>query len=225
MASTQTAPANIPGLAQVMAALDDHHTTGTHEEQNYKLKAHNLDTTHLSPTIPCEAALSEEKLKATLHSHQSPTPTPTPTTTPTTSQPAPLPANTPSTIITLQPQAQANPIQNFCYCLRPEDGEMIGCDNPSCEREWFHLPCTEFNRKPLPSAQQPWFCIPCRGWQAELERGEPGKCDAIWRCPKCGYEIVHEDDWLRGGTSQEPVECEGCGLEKGDRWEPRNMRH
>jgi len=224
MASTQYAPTKLLRLAQLMATLGEQLTAGAREEQDRKDQTHNLDTTHLEPTIATKDVQTEEDLKTTLHSHQSPTPTPAPTT-PSTSQPAPLPANNPPTTTTLQPQAQANPIQNFCYCLRPFSGTMIGCDNPSCEREWFHLPCTEFKRKPLPSAQQPWFCIPCRGWQAKLEKGEPGESDDIWRCPKCGEEIVHEDDWLRGRTSQEPVECEGCGLEKGDRWEPRNMRH
>ena len=26
-----------------------------------------------------------------------------------------------------------------CYCRGPEYGDMVGCDNPSCSHEWFHL--------------------------------------------------------------------------------------
>ena len=29
--------------------------------------------------------------------------------------------------------------QCYCYCQGPEEGEMVGCDNPDCKYEWFHL--------------------------------------------------------------------------------------
>ena len=216
MASTHTTPANAPGLAHAMATLSDH-TSGIYEEQNRKHQAHKLyDAARLEPNIPTK------ELEAALDPRQTPTPTPTPAA----EQPAPLPGSSPTTNDNDgRAQNCSSPVQNFCYCLRPEHGTMVGCDNPQCEREWFHLDCTEFKFKPLPSAAQPWLCILCRGWQAEFEPGEPGECDAIWRCPKCGEEIVHRDDWLRDRTSREPTRCKGCRLKKGDRWEPENMRH
>ena len=236
MASTHTTPANAPTLGDVMANLSDHPNSGFHEEQNCKHLSHTLDgIIRFEPSIPTKDAQAEEP-NAALHSHQTPTPaTPiTPTTPPTTpptpaaEQPTPLAENSPTTNDNeVHAQGSSSPVQNFCYCLRPEHGTMVGCDNPQCEREWFHLGCTEFRTKPLPSAAQPWLCIPCRGWQAEFEPGEPGECDAIWRCPKCGEEIVHEDDeeWLSDRTSRKPTYCQWCELEKGDRWEPENMRH
>ena len=47
----------------------------------------------------------------------------------------------------------------WCYCNRGSYGEMIGCDNPSCLREWFHLGCTDL--KELPDEKQTWYCNDC----------------------------------------------------------------
>ena len=45
----------------------------------------------------------------------------------------------------------------FCYCGRPSYGEMVACENPYCEREWFHMPCLE--EKVLP---EKWYCADCQ---------------------------------------------------------------
>ena len=29
----------------------------------------------------------------------------------------------------------------YCHCQRPSFGQMIGCDNSNCEKEWFHYRC------------------------------------------------------------------------------------
>lgn len=46
----------------------------------------------------------------------------------------------------------------YCYCERASFGEMVGCDGPNCEREWFHLGCIGLSA--LPKGQ--WFCAECR---------------------------------------------------------------
>lgn len=51
----------------------------------------------------------------------------------------------------------------YCYCERASFGEMVGCDGPNCEREWFHLGCIGLTA--LPKGQ--WFCTECR---AKLRR-------------------------------------------------------
>lgn len=51
----------------------------------------------------------------------------------------------------------------YCYCERASFGEMVGCDGPNCEREWFHLGCIGLSA--LPKGQ--WFCGECR---AKLRR-------------------------------------------------------
>lgn len=47
----------------------------------------------------------------------------------------------------------------YCLCQMPEDeNEYIGCDNPECAIEWFHLDCLKLKRKPKGT----WFCPTCR---------------------------------------------------------------
>lgn len=36
----------------------------------------------------------------------------------------------------------------YCYCGRGSYGTMIGCENPNCEREWFHLECVGLKTAP-----------------------------------------------------------------------------
>ncbi|KAF7338548.1 PHD-type domain-containing protein [Mycena venus] len=38
-------------------------------------------------------------------------------------------------------------------------GEMIACDDPRCEREWFHLTCT--NLAAAPEGRKKWYCDDC----------------------------------------------------------------
>lgn len=47
----------------------------------------------------------------------------------------------------------------YCYCGGRSAGTMIGCDGEDCEREWFHLECT--NLKSLPEEEEAWFCRDC----------------------------------------------------------------
>ena len=36
----------------------------------------------------------------------------------------------------------------FCYCRKGEKGDMIACDNPTCDNEWFHFPCVGLKSEP-----------------------------------------------------------------------------
>lgn len=51
-------------------------------------------------------------------------------------------------------------VKTYCYCNEPEDEsrDMIGCDNPSCSIEWFHIDCLKI--KSIPSGK--WYCPDCR---------------------------------------------------------------
>ncbi len=51
--------------------------------------------------------------------------------------------------------------QVFCICLQPEteDKEMIGCDNPQCEGQWFHLECLNITMEDVPDGE--WYCPDC----------------------------------------------------------------
>ncbi|GBM00131.1 Inhibitor of growth protein 2 [Araneus ventricosus] len=47
----------------------------------------------------------------------------------------------------------------YCLCDQVSFGEMIGCDNDGCDREWFHFSCVGLTTKP----KGKWYCPSCRG--------------------------------------------------------------
>lgn len=47
----------------------------------------------------------------------------------------------------------------YCYCNQVSYGEMVACDNPACEHEWFHLGCVGLST--LPSRRVKWYCPDC----------------------------------------------------------------
>lgn len=52
--------------------------------------------------------------------------------------------------------------QVYCYCKGPESGTMIGCDNPVCPYQWFHLECLRLS---APPKKKTWYCPDCRKLQ------------------------------------------------------------
>ncbi|KAF9498720.1 hypothetical protein BDN71DRAFT_1443133 [Pleurotus eryngii] len=56
----------------------------------------------------------------------------------------------------------------YCFCQKTGAGEMmIGCDNPSCPYQWFHISCVGV-KQPLPDK---WYCPECKSKGA----GAPGR--------------------------------------------------
>jgi len=47
----------------------------------------------------------------------------------------------------------------YCYCQSAERGTMVGCDNPECVYEWFHLECLKLS---YPPKGRYWYCPDCR---------------------------------------------------------------
>ena len=47
----------------------------------------------------------------------------------------------------------------FCLCGQGEYGDMIGCDNPTCPVEWFHMGCVGLSSIP----EGDWICTFCKG--------------------------------------------------------------
>lgn len=45
----------------------------------------------------------------------------------------------------------------YCYCNQISFGEMIGCDNPACDIEWFHYGCVGLSAPPPGK----WYCPDC----------------------------------------------------------------
>ncbi|KAJ3135048.1 Histone acetyltransferase complex subunit [Physocladia obscura] len=50
----------------------------------------------------------------------------------------------------------------YCICQTVSYGEMIGCDNPNCEKEWFHLECVALKAPP----EGVWLCPECTAKKA-----------------------------------------------------------
>jgi len=46
----------------------------------------------------------------------------------------------------------------YCYCNGYSYGDMISCDNPFCEKEWFHFQCIGITTKP----KGRWYCRECK---------------------------------------------------------------
>jgi hypothetical protein len=64
----------------------------------------------------------------------------------------------------------------YCFCRNIAYGEMIGCDNPNCQYEWFHYKCVGLTRQP--TARNRWLCPKCKrdaGWKG---RGSLGSSTA-----------------------------------------------
>ncbi|KAJ5887860.1 Zinc finger PHD-type [Penicillium taxi] len=48
----------------------------------------------------------------------------------------------------------------YCLCGDVSFGTMICCENPDCDREWFHLDCIGLTA--VPSRTAKWYCPECR---------------------------------------------------------------
>jgi len=47
----------------------------------------------------------------------------------------------------------------YCFCGNVNFGEMIGCDGPDCETEWFHFAYIGIDPRAKPEGS--WFCESC----------------------------------------------------------------
>lgn len=59
----------------------------------------------------------------------------------------------------------------YCFCNNVSYGDMIGCDDDDCEREWFHLGCVGLTKPP----QGTWYCEACLERRAANGRGSKAK--------------------------------------------------
>lgn len=54
----------------------------------------------------------------------------------------------------------------YCLCKKLSYGDMIACDNPRCEIEWFHFACVDIKSQP----KGRWYCPRCRGESSKVKR-------------------------------------------------------
>jgi chromatin modification-related protein YNG2 len=45
----------------------------------------------------------------------------------------------------------------YCFCQQVSFGNMVACDNPDCQYEWFHYGCVGLSSPPSGS----WYCPSC----------------------------------------------------------------
>ncbi|SCV69346.1 BQ2448_2366 [Microbotryum intermedium] len=45
----------------------------------------------------------------------------------------------------------------YCFCERVSFGQMVGCENEDCSREWFHFECVGLDAPPVGE----WYCLEC----------------------------------------------------------------
>ncbi|EYE94716.1 putative PHD finger domain protein [Aspergillus ruber CBS 135680] len=57
----------------------------------------------------------------------------------------------------------------YCMCGDVSFGTMICCENPDCDKEWFHLDCIGLSE--VPSRTAKWFCPDCR---VKFNKGQDG---------------------------------------------------
>lgn len=48
----------------------------------------------------------------------------------------------------------------YCLCKRQSFGDMVACENDSCEYQWFHIGCV--GMKKAPGDSDIWYCPDCR---------------------------------------------------------------
>ena len=48
--------------------------------------------------------------------------------------------------------------QLYCICNQPNFGRMIECENPQCEKKWFHFTCVGLETNP----KGKWYCPMCQ---------------------------------------------------------------
>jgi tRNA A-37 threonylcarbamoyl transferase component Bud32 len=73
-------------------------------------------------------------------------------------------ADEPIVVPTPQKRRKSEVVENqeaerYCYCDSPSAGPMVGCDNPDCERQWFHFYCAGLKESPPDDVA--WFCRDC----------------------------------------------------------------
>lgn len=62
--------------------------------------------------------------------------------------------------LVIPPEIESSSDYNYCYCNEEKGGEMVCCDNNSCQYgQWFHIKC--LNLKSAPKVKH-WYCSDCR---------------------------------------------------------------
>ncbi|RPD64805.1 hypothetical protein L227DRAFT_571266 [Lentinus tigrinus ALCF2SS1-6] len=69
-----------------------------------------------------------------------------------------------------EPDGDVDDNKTYCFCDGVSYGEMIGCDDEECEREWFHLACVGLTTPP----EGGWYCETCTARRQGNKRSARG---------------------------------------------------
>lgn len=61
--------------------------------------------------------------------------------------------------------------RRYCFCENVSYGDMIGCDDDGCTREWFHLECVGLKEPPSGT----WYCDECLDRRGKRRGGKGAK--------------------------------------------------
>ena len=79
--------------------------------------------------------------------------------------------------------------QRYCFCNNVSYGDMIGCDDDDCEREWFHLGCVGLSKPP----QGTWYCDACLERRMQQSKNKTKRSARPTRAPTSGVPPATSD--------------------------------
>ncbi|TFK92810.1 hypothetical protein K466DRAFT_539217 [Polyporus arcularius HHB13444] len=83
-----------------------------------------------------------------------------------------------------EPDGDVDDNKTYCFCDGVSYGEMIGCDDEECEREWFHLACVGLAVAP----EGGWICETCTALRhSSRKSGRGGKKRTAGRTAARGH--------------------------------------
>lgn len=71
-----------------------------------------------------------------------------------------------ASFVTRSKNNEDNDFEIWCFCKRALSTEVIGCDNETCNVQWFHFECVGIKCKP----RGKWYCQECRKFP-QFKRG------------------------------------------------------
>lgn len=81
-----------------------------------------------------------------------------PRLTPLSSNKALAPPSTKKALLAEAASRAEETRETYCTCGRPSEGNMICCDDPDCEIQWYHFECVGIKEPP----KGKWICSACR---------------------------------------------------------------
>lgn len=55
-------------------------------------------------------------------------------------------------------QQEIEDCNQYCFCNKPSNDDMIACDNENCKIKWYHYACVGVDPNKLPDS---WYCPSC----------------------------------------------------------------